>query len=116
MIGLHRSGKVRLLAVAAPSRAAVAPEIPTAIEAGVPGMIAQNSYGLFVPAGTPPAIVAKISDATRTAAADDDFKHKLIASGFEPYLDATPEAARRFVDDEVIRWTPVVKALGLKPG
>ena len=79
-------------------------------------MIAQNFYGLFAPAGTPTAIVEQISEATRTALADDKFHEKLIASGFEPYLDSSTEAARRFVNDEIIRWTPIIKAIRLKLG
>jgi tripartite-type tricarboxylate transporter receptor subunit TctC len=115
MIDLHRSGKVRLLAVTTPVRSRIAPEIPTAIEAGVPGMIAQNSYGLFVPAGTPVSVIRQISDATHAAMADQEFEQRLVATGFEPYPDSSPAAARRFIDEEIARWTPVVKALGLKP-
>jgi tripartite-type tricarboxylate transporter receptor subunit TctC len=113
---LHRSASVRMLAVTTPSRLAAAPDIPTAVEQGLPGMIAQNFYGLFAPAGTPTAIVEQISEATRTALADDKFHEKLIASGFEPYLDSSTEAARRFVNDEIIRWTPIIKAIRLKLG
>jgi tripartite-type tricarboxylate transporter receptor subunit TctC len=46
--------------------------------------------------------------------ADDAFRAKLIALGFEPYLDSTPETAQRFVADEIARWAPMVKSIGLK--
>ena len=114
VLELHHAGKIRMLAVTTPTRIIAAPDIPTAAEAGLPAMIAQNFIGLFAPAGTPKAIVAQISQATRTAMADQEFRHKLIASGFEPYLDSTPGAARRFVEDEIGRWTPVIKAIGLQ--
>jgi tripartite-type tricarboxylate transporter receptor subunit TctC len=110
----HRSGQVRVLAVTSPARVSAAPDIPTAIEAGLPGMIAHNFSGLFAPVGTPNAIVAQISDATRSAMADDAFRQKLIASGFEPYPDLSPEAARRLIEDEIGRWTPVIRSIGLR--
>jgi tripartite-type tricarboxylate transporter receptor subunit TctC len=116
VLELHHSGKVRVLAVATPGRIIAAPDIPTAVEQGLPSLIAQTFCGLFAPAGTPTAIVEQISDATHTAMADGEFREKLIASGFEPYLDSSPQAARRFVDDEVVRWTPVIKAIGLRLG
>jgi tripartite-type tricarboxylate transporter receptor subunit TctC len=115
VLELHRSGKIRVLAVTSPTRITAAPDIPTAVEAGLPGMIAQNFVGLFAPAGMPNAIVVQISDVTRRATADDEFRQKLIASGFEPYPDSTPEAARRLVEDEIGRWAPVIRAIGLKP-
>jgi tripartite-type tricarboxylate transporter receptor subunit TctC len=114
VLDLHRSGQARMLAVAAPARLVAAPEIPTAIEAGLTGMIAQNFLGLFAPARTPAAIVEQISNATRTIMADHALREKLIASGFEPYPDSSPEAARRFVDAEIVRWAPIIKSIGLK--
>ncbi len=114
VLELHRSGKVRMLAVTTAARIIAAPDIPTAVEAGLPGMIAQNFFDLFAPAGTPKAIIEQIAQATGRAMADDEFRQKLIASGFEPHLDSTPETARRFVDVEVSRWTPVIKTIGLK--
>jgi len=116
MLELHRSGKVRVLAVATPARVTSAPEVPTVVEQKLPGMISHNFYGLFARAGTPPAIIERISNATRAAMADDEFRQKLIAAGFEPYLDSSPEAARRFVEDEIDRWRPVIMAVGLKLG
>jgi tripartite-type tricarboxylate transporter receptor subunit TctC len=113
-VELHRAGKMKMLAVTSPARAAIAPEIPTAIEAGIPGMIAQNFFALFAPAATPKAVIAQVAEATRAAMAEDEFRKKLIASGFEPYHDLSPEAARRFVEEEVSRWTPVIKSIGLK--
>jgi tripartite-type tricarboxylate transporter receptor subunit TctC len=114
VIALHQSGKLRMLAVTSPARLVAAPDIPTAVEAGLPGMVSQNFIGLFAPARTPSAIVQQIAQATRTAMADSDFQQAFIASGFEPYVDSSPEKAARFVEDEIIRWTPIIKAIGLK--
>jgi tripartite-type tricarboxylate transporter receptor subunit TctC len=116
VLDLHQSGKLRILAVAMPARLGAAPDIPTAVEQGLPGMIAQNFAGLLAPARTPAAIVDQISDATRTAMADQEFREKLIASGWEPYPESSPEAARRFIQGEIARWTPVINTIGLKMG
>ena len=116
ILALHHAGKVRMLAVAAAAHIVSAPDIPTVVEQGFPGLITHNFYGLFAPAGTPPAIVEQISTATRTAMADDKFREQLIASGFEPYLDSSYQAARRFLEDEIDRWRPVIVASGLKLG
>ena len=113
-LALHRAGKVRLLAVTTPGRVVVASDIPTAAESGFPGMISHNFSGLFAPVGTTRPVIDRIVDATRGAMIDDEFRQKLIASGFEPHPDLSPEAAQRFVDDDIGRWTPVIKAIGLK--
>jgi tripartite-type tricarboxylate transporter receptor subunit TctC len=114
VIELNRSGKLRILAVASPSRLGAAPDIPTAIEQGLPGMIAQNFIGVFAPARTPPAIVEQVAKATHAVMADEPFLRSLTDSGFEPYPVSTPETARRLVADETARWAPVIKAIGLK--
>src|SRR5262245_52709243 len=67
VIELNRSGRLRILAVTTPTRLAALPDVPTAIEAGLGGMVARNFLALFAPAGTPQPIVAQIGQATRTA-------------------------------------------------
>jgi tripartite-type tricarboxylate transporter receptor subunit TctC len=114
LIDFHRSGKVRILAINSTTRIKAAPDIPTAIEAGLPGMIAGNLNGLFAPAGTAQAIVDQIAEATRKSMPDADLQRVLIASGFEPILDSGPDATRQFISDELKRWTPIMKATGFK--
>lgn len=114
LLEFHRTGKIRILAVNAAQRLAAAPEIPTAIEQGVPGMIGLLFLGLFAPAATPRAIVDRIAEATRAAMADADFQKVLVASGLEAIPDSSPEQAKRFIDEETARWGPVVKAAGFK--
>jgi tripartite-type tricarboxylate transporter receptor subunit TctC len=113
LIEFHRSGKLRVLAVASPNRLIGAPEIPTGIEAGVPDWIVQNYIALVAPAGTPETIVERLNEATRIAFADEKLQQQFIASGFEPPPDRSPDVVRRWVDEEIVRWTPIVKALGL---
>jgi len=114
LLEFHRTGKLRIIAVTSPARLAAAPEIPTAVEAGVPGMISQQSIGLLAPAGTSEAITRLIWQATRTAIAERTYQHMLIESGFEPDIDSNPQTFRRSLEDDIARWRPLVKALDLK--
>src|SRR5262245_8433254 len=107
VLELHRTGKIRILAANAPERLKAAPEIPTAIEEGLPGMIGQLFLGLFVPAATPKAIVDRIGDATRAALADPEFQKVLLASGLEASSMSNTDKAQRFVAEETARWAPV---------
>jgi tripartite-type tricarboxylate transporter receptor subunit TctC len=114
LLELHRAGKLRILAVTSPQRLAAAPDIPTAVEAGVAGLVSQNVIGLVAPTGTSPEIVARISEATHRAMADQDLQNLFTQSGFEPQLDSRPETFRRMISEEIARWTPIVKAMGLR--
>jgi tripartite-type tricarboxylate transporter receptor subunit TctC len=114
VIELHRSGKLRVVAVASPRRLIAAPELPTAAEAGLTGMIVRSSFGLLAPAGTPKRIIEQIAQASRAALAEPVFQKMLIEAGFEPDLDSTPERLRLSLEDDIAYWTPVVKALNLK--
>ena len=114
LLELHRIGKVRVLAVTSSARIKAAPDIPTAVEAGLPGMIAGNLNGLFAPAGVPRAIIDRIADATRRIMADADIQNILVKSGFEPILDSGPDATRKLIMDEAARWIPIMKASGFK--
>lgn len=114
IINLHNTGKIRVIAVNAPSRLKGAPDLPTAIEQGVPNMVGQLFLGIYVRAGTPPAAVAKIADATRQAMADAAFEGTLIKSGFEPANYYGADAGLKYMAEEHTRWKPVVDAIGLK--
>jgi tripartite-type tricarboxylate transporter receptor subunit TctC len=114
LLQFHRAGKVRILAVAANKRLQAAPDIPTAIEAGLPEMVAANFNGLFAPAKVPKAIIDQIANETRAAMADPQVQDQMIKSGFEPVLDSGPEAAQRELLSELARWKPIIKATGFK--
>ena len=114
VLELHRSGKMRILAVTSPTRLIAAPDLPTAAELGFPGMTVTGSIGLLAPAGTPIGIIEQIAQATRTAVAEPAYKQMLIDAGIEPTLDSNPEKFRQSLAADVALWTPVVKALGLK--
>jgi tripartite-type tricarboxylate transporter receptor subunit TctC len=114
LLEYHRTEKLRILAVTGPTRLTAAPEIPTAAEAGLTGMISQQSIGLFAPAGTPRAIIEQIAQASRTALAEPAYQQMLIEAGFVPDVNSTPEKFRRFIDEDIERWRPIVKAIGVK--
>ena len=114
ILTLHRSGNLRMVVVTSAERLAAASDIPTAVESGLPKMIAVNFTGLFAPAKTPKAIVERIAVASRAVMADETIRANLAEQGLEAYRDSTPEATRRFVEEDIARWTPVVRAIGLK--
>jgi tripartite-type tricarboxylate transporter receptor subunit TctC len=114
VIELHRSGKMRVLAVTSAARLDAAPELPTAAELGFAGMTVMGSIGLLAPAGTPMGIVEQIAQATRIIVAEPAFKRMLIEAGIEPALNSSPEKFRQSLAADVALWAPVVKSLGLK--
>jgi tripartite-type tricarboxylate transporter receptor subunit TctC len=114
VIELHRSAKIRVLAITGAKRLAAAPELPTAVEAGLAGLTVRASLGLLAPGGTPRSIIDQIAQATRAALGDQTFQQTLIGLGFEPDLSSNPETFRRSLEDDVALWRPIVKALDLK--
>jgi tripartite-type tricarboxylate transporter receptor subunit TctC len=114
VLEFHRTGRLRLLATTNRTRFAVAPEIPTVAEAGIPGLISQQALGLFAPARTPKQIIAQIAEANRVALADKTYQQSLIEAAVEPLPDWTAARFTDFMSEEVARWTPLVRALGLK--
>jgi tripartite-type tricarboxylate transporter receptor subunit TctC len=116
ILALHKAGKIRLLAVTTKDRLASAPDVPTAVEAGYDKMIAQGFIALFAPAKTPETIINRVSEVTRKAMSEAEFQRFLIASGLEPQLDSNPDKTRRFVQEEIARWAPIINTIGLKTG
>jgi tripartite-type tricarboxylate transporter receptor subunit TctC len=114
VLDLHRAEKLRVLAVTNGTRLAAAPDLPTAIEQGVPDLVAPNFIGVYAPAGTPKPIIEQISQANRTALAEPAYQQMLIAGTFEPQPDLNPEQYRRYVEEELARWTPIVRVMGLR--
>jgi tripartite-type tricarboxylate transporter receptor subunit TctC len=109
VIALHRSGKLRILAINAPARLDAAPDIPTASEAGLPNFVSQTFFGLFAPAGTPKVALERIDQVNQSSWADKEFQKKLSDSGFEPMLGFGPDKSDRYLKDEFARWSPVVQ-------
>jgi tripartite-type tricarboxylate transporter receptor subunit TctC len=114
ILALHRAGKLRVLAVTGRKRLQSAPDIPTAEEAGVHGLVAENFLMLFAPRGTPKEIIERVHAANAQALASPELQKIYITGGLEPVTDSDPVSARKFLEGEIARWTPVVQAVGLK--
>jgi tripartite-type tricarboxylate transporter receptor subunit TctC len=114
VIEFHGTGRMRVLAVTSPARLTAAPELPTAAELGLPGMVVRGSIGLLAPAGVAAEIVQQIARASRSAIAEPAYQRLLNDAGIEPTLDSNPEKFRQSLAADVSMWAPVVKSLGLK--
>jgi tripartite-type tricarboxylate transporter receptor subunit TctC len=108
-----KSGQLRALAVTTAERSPVFPDLPTMQEAGVPGYETNSWNALFAPAGTPPEVVAKLSEAALAAVADPAVAQRLEEVG-AIVVGEGPEALGEHVRSEVERWRPVVEQAGAR--
>ena len=97
----------------APERLAALPDVPTAAEAGLPGLDVVVYYGLAAPAGTPRPIVERLNRELRAIVTSDEVKKRLISDGGGP-LASTPEQHAANIAREEGKWAALVKKLGLK--
>ncbi len=112
--GQLAAGTIRPLAVTGTKRVALVPNVPTFVEAGLPGIDVPLRWGLAAPAGTPRPIVDKLNQALNTALASDEVKQRLAAEGAEP-APSTPEQYSQIIDRELTLWSDLVKEVGIKP-
>jgi tripartite-type tricarboxylate transporter receptor subunit TctC len=91
-----------------------APDIPTAAESGMPHLLLEGWFGLFAPKATPEPIVRKIAQATRVAMTDPALVETYRSAGMEADVDSSPEQLHRLVEEELVRFAPVIKAVGFK--
>jgi tripartite-type tricarboxylate transporter receptor subunit TctC len=108
-----REGKLVALASTEAKRAAVAPDLPTMEEAGLPGFEAGLWFGLMAPAGTSPEIIAKLARAANEALQSDEVAKALTSQGIDP-VGGSPEQFTRYIEREMKRWATVAQAAGLK--
>ena len=106
--GQIRAGTVRPIVVTSAKRSPAFPEIPTAMESGLSGFEVTSWYGLWVPAGTPAAVVQKLNDAVVKAFADPELKDMWAKLGADPG-GSSPEAFRALIDKDVAKWGKVVR-------
>lgn len=111
-----RGGQTRILALAAERRSALAPEVPTASEAGLPGFIGASWVGLLAPAGVPPEVMAALAQALHTALSDAGVQARTKETGADlaPEAERTPAGFTRFIQGEFERTKRVAAAAEMK--
>jgi tripartite-type tricarboxylate transporter receptor subunit TctC len=108
-----RSGRLRALGVTSARRTAVAPDVPTIAESGVPGYEAVQWYGVLAPAQTPKEIVTRLHRDLASILHTAEIKERFAADGGDPGGN-TPEEFGRYIRAETEKWAKVVKAAGIK--
>jgi tripartite-type tricarboxylate transporter receptor subunit TctC len=111
------AGRVKAYAIMAKQRMALAPDVPTTDEAGLPGFYLSYWHGLWAPKGTPKEIVGKLNATVVSALAEPAVRSRLTELGQEifPPEQQTPETLGTLQKAEIERWWPLVKAAGIKP-
>ena len=108
-----RAGKLRALGVASSRRLAIIPEVPTLAEAGLPGVEASGWNGLFVPAGTPRPVIARLAAETAKILASPAIRNDAAISGYE--VDAAgPDEYASYIRAEITKWGKVIKDSNIK--
>lgn len=108
-----KSGKLRALAVTGAQRSPAIPDVPTMIEAGLPGYVVNSWFALFAPANTPRETIQKLNDEVNKALKMPDMQENLAKLGADP-AGNTPQQLAEFVASETTKWAKVVKASGAK--
>ncbi|HZN27698.1 MAG TPA: tripartite tricarboxylate transporter substrate binding protein [Burkholderiales bacterium] len=113
VIGQIRGKRVRPLAVSTRERAAAIPDVPTAAEAGIKDYEAIGWFGLLAPAATPPAVIQQLSGEIAKAMATPAMRDRATQEGATP-IGSTPAEFQRFVQSEIVKWTRIIHAAGIK--
>lgn len=108
-----QAGNLRAIAVLAPARVSVLPDVPTTKEAGMPGLEAGTWYAVFTPAGTPRGIVEKLNKQINVSLSDAAFRKRVQDMGVAP-MGGTPEEVSSYIASESARWSEVVKSANIK--
>jgi tripartite-type tricarboxylate transporter receptor subunit TctC len=108
-----RQGKIRAIASTGAKRTPVAPEIPTVSESGVPGFVVVGFFLTVAPSGTPADVIAKLNSEAVKAVHSPAVKERLTSLGLEPVGNSSAEC-NKFVQSEIAKWAPIVKASGAK--
>jgi tripartite-type tricarboxylate transporter receptor subunit TctC len=108
-----KAGKLRALALVAPRRSPVLPDVPTVAEAGLPNFEVTTWYGILAPAGTPKAIVVRLNAELAKIMHSPELKDRLDALATDP-VTSTPEEFAGLIKREIVKWREVVREAGLK--
>jgi len=108
-----KSGRVRGMAVTSAKPSALLPELPTAAATGLPGYESGSAYGLFAPARTPDAIIARLNQEIVRLIAQPDLRKKFLAGGSEP-VGSSPEELASTIRSEIAKWSKLIKDAGIR--
>lgn len=108
-----QAGRVRTLGVTSAKRHPLAPNVPTVAEQGFPGFESSVWFGLFAPAGTPPEVVRKVAEDSRSVLTDPKMKEKMESAGFE-IVASSPSAFAVRVRDDIAKWRKVIIDANIK--
>lgn len=108
-----RSGRLKAIATGSAKRAVVLPDLPTIAEAGVPGYEAANWWSIAAPAGTPPAVIARLNAEIGSYLRLPETRKRFTDEGVEVDIK-TPEELRRMIPADIAKWTKVAKAAGMR--
>jgi tripartite-type tricarboxylate transporter receptor subunit TctC len=112
VLGLIKGGRLKAIAVTSAQRSELLPDVPTMIESGIKDYVVDTWLGFAVPAGTSPAVIARLSAEIDRISELPEMKKKMLEQGIEPMPQRTPEAARKLVEDDTALWLPIIKASG----
>jgi tripartite-type tricarboxylate transporter receptor subunit TctC len=113
MMGFLKAGKLRALAVTSGKRALSLPELPTMAEAGVSGYDVTSWNGILAPAGMPAPVLDRLNAELNKIIATPAMRDRMIGLGYEP-VGGTPDAFAKFIQSELAKWAPVVKAANVR--
>jgi tripartite-type tricarboxylate transporter receptor subunit TctC len=109
-----QAGQLKVLGFGSTSRISQYPDVPTLAESGLPGYEAGSWYGLFAPAGTPPAIVKKINAETQRIFADAAFRDRVLAPSFIYSIASSPEQFAARIQSDSAKWGKVIREANIK--
>lgn len=107
-----KAGRVRLLAVTSAKRSQAFPDLPTVQESGVPGYVYETWFGLFAPAGTPKAVIARLNQATVKALETKEVRDQLFSQGVEAD-SSSPGELSKTLKEETVTWATIIKNAGV---
>ena len=113
-VGHIKSGRLRALSINGPRRSPALPGVPTAGESGLPGFEADFWIGLFAPAGTPRAVIARLNAEVNAIMSEDAMKERFMVIGVDP-APGSPERFGEILAKDIDRWSKAVRSAGLKP-
>ena len=112
---LARQGRVRALAVASARRSALAPELPTVAESGLPGFVGETWFALYAPGGTPAEVVARLAQAAQQVVRSPEAAAGMARFGAEPAAETSPAALARLQAADTATWAEVIRAANIRP-